>query len=128
MKKEKIITFTLKPGDQPNRAYTDWERLNAMTDEEIEANALADEDNPPLTPEQLAKFKPVKPIKQVDVKAIREKLGLSQAKFADYFGISVRTLQQWEQGRQQPNRTARNFLIVAAKEPQAVQRALGDQR
>jgi hypothetical protein len=37
---------------------TDWARLKAMTEEEIEANALADPDNPPMTPEELARMRP----------------------------------------------------------------------
>jgi putative transcriptional regulator len=51
-------------------------------------------------------------------------LGLSQAQFARCFGVSVRTLQDWEQHRHQPNQTARNFLMVIAKETKAVLRAL----
>lgn len=107
-----------------NAGKTDFERLHNMTDADLEKNALTDPDNLPLTLEQLAKFRPIKKRKKVNVRAIREKLGLSQEKFARYFGVSVRTLQDWEQHRHQPNRTAINFLIVVSKEPAAVQRAL----
>lgn len=107
-----------------NAGQTDFERLHNMTDADLEKNALTDPDNLPLTLEQLAKFRPIKKRKKVNVRAIREKLGLSQEKFARYFGVSVRTLQDWEQHRHQPNRTAINFLIVVSKEPAAVQRAL----
>lgn len=41
-----------------SKGGTDWARLEAMTDEEIEANALADPDNPPITAEELAKMRP----------------------------------------------------------------------
>ena len=95
-----------------------------MTDAEIESRALADKDNLPLTKQELASFKRVNPVKTLDIKAIRERLGLSQTEFASYFGISLRTLQQWEQGRQKPNPTALNFLKVVEREPLAVQRAL----
>ena len=55
-----------------------------------------------------------------DVAAIREEFGLSQAKFASLLGISVRTLQNWEQGRRTPQGPARVLLRVAAKHPRAV--------
>lgn len=55
-----------------------------------------------------------------DVAAIREGYGLSQAKFAALLGISVRTLQNWEQGRRRPHGPARVLLRVAARSPKAV--------
>ncbi|MEX2552236.1 MAG: helix-turn-helix domain-containing protein [Actinomycetota bacterium] len=55
-----------------------------------------------------------------DVAAIRAEYRLSQAKFAALLGISVRTLQNWEQGRRQPHGPARVLLRVAAKHPSAV--------
>ena len=55
-----------------------------------------------------------------DVTAIREAYGLSQAKFASLLGISVRTLQNWEQGRRSPRGPARVLLRVAARHPDAV--------
>jgi putative transcriptional regulator len=54
------------------------------------------------------------------VAEIREEYGLSQAKFAALIGISVRTLQNWEQGRRQPQGPAKVLLRVAAKHPRAV--------
>jgi putative transcriptional regulator len=54
------------------------------------------------------------------VTAIRERTGLSQAKFAGLLGVSVRTLQEWEQGRRAPSGAARTLLMVAAKNPQAL--------
>jgi putative transcriptional regulator len=57
---------------------------------------------------------------ETDVAVIREKYGLSQAKFAALLGISVRTLQNWEQGRRQPQGPARVLLKVAARHPRAV--------
>jgi DNA-binding transcriptional regulator YiaG len=122
--KGKLTTCTLKVTNKPKVGKTDLCRIKKMNEAELEANALKDEDNLPLTKKQLMKFKPVYPAKKVDVKAIREKLKLSQEKFAQYFGVSVRTLQDWEQHRHEPSHTARNFLLVVAKEPQAVQRAL----
>lgn len=47
----------------------------------------------------------------------REKSGLSQAKFAELLGVSVRTVQDWEQGRREPNAAARTLLKVAELHP-----------
>lgn len=54
------------------------------------------------------------------VAEIREKMGLSQSRFATLLGVSVRTLQDWEQGRRTPSGAARTLLLVAEKNPQAV--------
>lgn len=54
------------------------------------------------------------------VSAIREKTGLSQRQFAQLLGVSVRTLQDWEQGRRAPSGAARTLLRIAAKHPGAV--------
>ena len=59
-----------------------------------------------------------------DVRAIRLKLAKSQAEFASMIGISLATLQNWEQGRRHPEGPARALLRVAAKNPQAVAEAL----
>jgi len=50
---------------------------------------------------------------------IREKTGLSQSRFASLLGVSVRTLQDWEQRRRAPSGAARTLLLVVAKIPQA---------
>jgi putative transcriptional regulator len=63
-------------------------------------------------------------LKPVDVRAIRNKLGLSQADFATMIGVSVATLQNWEQGRRRPEGPAQALLKVAAANPQAVVDAL----
>jgi len=55
-----------------------------------------------------------------DVRAIRRKLAKSQEEFALMIGVSVATLQNWEQGRRRPEGPARALLRVAAKNPQAI--------
>lgn len=55
-----------------------------------------------------------------DVGDIREKTGLSQARFAALLGVSVRTLQDWEQGRRAPSGAARTLLLVADRNPRAL--------
>jgi putative transcriptional regulator len=54
------------------------------------------------------------------VSTIRKKTGLSQKQFAQLLGVSVRTLQEWEQGRRAPSGAARTLLLIAAKNPRAV--------
>ena len=55
-----------------------------------------------------------------EVAAIREKTGLSQARFAHLLGVSIRTLQDWEQGRRVPSGAARTLLLVANNNPRAL--------
>jgi putative transcriptional regulator len=61
---------------------------------------------------------------EVDVKAIRKKLGMTQAEFARSFGFGLDAVQNWEQGRRRPEGAARAFLKVIDREPDAVRRAL----
>jgi putative transcriptional regulator len=61
---------------------------------------------------------------EIDVKKIREDMGMSQSEFADYFGFSVRTLQEWEQWRSFPRGVAKSFLILLQREPDMVRKAL----
>ena len=62
---------------------------------------------------------------QTDVRAIRYKLKQSQTEFATMLGVSVSTLQGWEDGRHQPDGPAQALLRVAAKNPKMVAKALG---
>ncbi len=61
---------------------------------------------------------------EIDVKSIRNGLGLTQPEFSLRFGFDVRAVQDWEQKRRQPDRAARILLTVIAHEPEAVERAL----
>ena len=55
-----------------------------------------------------------------DVSKVREKTGLSQARFAELLGVSVRTLQDWEQGRRAPSGAARTLIMIADRNPSAL--------
>mgnify|MGYP005866418253 FL=1 len=59
-------------------------------------------------------------INSPSIASIREKTGLSQARFAELLGVSVRTLQDWEQGRRAPSGAARTLLVIAERNPQAL--------
>jgi putative transcriptional regulator len=61
---------------------------------------------------------------RVNVKKIRTRLGLSQESFAQTYGFALSAVRDWEQGRRQPERSARILLRVVEKEPEAVTRAL----
>lgn len=60
----------------------------------------------------------------INAKSVRKRLGKSQAAFARMIGVSVATLQNWEQGRRRPDGPAQALLKVAAKNPEAVAAAL----
>lgn len=61
---------------------------------------------------------------EVDVKAIRSSMGLSQEAFALRFGFTPSSVREWEQRRRKPEASARVLLTVIAREPEAVERAL----
>jgi putative transcriptional regulator len=70
-----------------------------------------------------AKFRVTLPA-DIDVKAIRAKLKLTQPEFAQRFSIALGTLRDWEQHRRAPDGPARVLLKIIEREPAAVQRAL----
>jgi len=70
-------------------------------------------------PSRVFRFRPA------DIRSIRVTLGKSQSEFALMIGVSVSTLQNWEQGRRSPEGPARALLKVAAENPKAVADALG---
>ena len=98
---------------------TDWAALPHLTEDEINAAALTDPDNPPRTPER------EKHLKRVPrVKVMRRALRLTQEEFAARFRIPLGTLRDWEQGRSEPDQTAGAYLKVIATDPEGVWKAL----
>ncbi len=61
---------------------------------------------------------------EIDVKAIRGKLGMTQEEFAGRFGFSIKTLRHWEQKQRVPEGPTRAYLLVIDRNPKAVQKAL----
>lgn len=120
MSKTGITRVTVKPGETPPRGETDWARVSAMTDDDVIAAALADPDAQPLTAEQLANMRRVS-----RVKALRQRLGMTQVEFAEAFGLPVSTLRDWEQNRCVPDAPARALLRAIEREPETMRRLLG---
>ena len=86
-----------------------------MTETEVHAAALSDLDAQPLTAERLATMRRV-----VNVKKLRERLGLTQQAFAEAYGIPVGTLRDWEQRRKNPDAPARAYLEVIEADPERI--------
>jgi putative transcriptional regulator len=113
--------FTLDPNSPPRLPAEQKARLDAMTDAEITAAAQSDSDNPPLTRQELDRVAAARRVREV-----RAHTGLSQAMFARTYRINVGRLRDLEQGRTQPDSAVLAYLAVIDKEPEAVQRALGE--
>lgn len=100
---------------------SDWARVDALTEAEVEANALADPDNPPVSAERLERLRLVP-----QAKAIRQRLNLTQEEFAARFQLRLGTIRDWEQGLKRPDRAAQVLLRVIEKHPEAVLSALAE--
>ena len=70
------------------------------------------------------RFDPVQAPETIDVRSIRQRMGLSQAVFASAFGLSLYTFRNWEQGKRQPDPAARAYLRVIEVAPDVVRQAL----
>jgi putative transcriptional regulator len=105
----------------------DLKRIRSTTDEDIARWVAEDPDTPPeLAPGTKVRLVRNPPLP--DVKGLRKRLGLTQAEFARHFGLSRRTIEQWEQGRAIPDRPARILLAVIESDPRAVERAVAGNR
>jgi putative transcriptional regulator len=102
----------------------DRQRVCATTDEDIARQSAADPDTAPDMAGE-AGWHVVRRPAVPDVRRVRAQLGLSQAAFARRFGLSTRTVQEWEQGRAVPDQPARVLLKVIADAPETVARVVG---
>jgi putative transcriptional regulator len=114
-----MARFILDPNNPPRMSAEALARLDALTDAEITAAALSDPDNPPWTPEEMARIAMARRIQ-----AIRRRIGLSQAQFAAEYRINVGRLRDLEQGRTRPDSAMLAYLTVIEREPDLVKRAL----
>ena len=97
--------------DQYGMRPENWHRLRNKTAEEIRAAAVADPDNPPLTPEQLARLG--RPL----CKVVRHKLRMGREEFAAVYGIPLDTLTAWERGEAAPSATEIAYLKLIERAP-----------
>jgi putative transcriptional regulator len=91
---------------------TDWNKIDSMTDDDLARQIAANPDSAPdMAPE-------------VDVRAIRRAAGMTQAKFAETYEFSIRTVQEWERGAKRPSGPARTLLRAIKADPEGLRRAL----
>lgn len=115
--------YVVTDDDRPDRPRTDWARLEAMTEEEIRANAESDPDSAILTDAQLERG-----VLGREIRLLRQGLALTQEEFADRFGITPETVRDWERGRRSPDAVSRTLLCVIVTDPDLVARVVQDDR
>jgi putative transcriptional regulator len=116
MKKGSTTRFRLNAKKPPK---SDWRAFDAMSEADRHRAALADADARPATKAQLARARRVP-----SVRALRQKLDLTQEQFAARFHLPLGTVRDWEQGAHRPDKAAQVLLTIIAKDPDAVARAL----
>src|SRR5258708_9661734 len=121
MKSGGIMKVSRNPGDPLPDTGTDWAKVDALSDAEIRAGALADPDAQPLSPHDAGRL-----TKLINVKKLRERLGQTQEAFASTYRIPLGTLRDWEQRRKHPDAPARAYLLVIAQDPDRVAALLHD--
>ena len=107
-----MARLTLDPNKPPELSPEDRARYDALTDDEIDHIAEADEENPPLGDEQLDRM-----VAARDVREAREATGLGQHAFATALAIPIATMRNWEQARVMPEPAARTLLRLVAADP-----------
>ncbi|WP_168201660.1 helix-turn-helix domain-containing protein [Phreatobacter aquaticus] len=111
--------FFLDPNNLPALDPDFERRMNALSPEQIEQNALDDPDNPPWTEEELDRG-----VAGRKVRLLRQSLGLSQPEFAERYRINLARLRDIEQGRTMPDSAFLAYITVIETEREAVDRAL----
>ena len=74
---------------------------------------------------KLGKIGRIETVELLPVVEARQKSGLSQSRFADLLGVSIRTLQDWEQGRRKPSRAAASLIQIANQRPDVLHEVFG---
>lgn len=120
MKKESTTKFKLNPKKPPK---SDWRAFDAMSEEERHRAAVSDPDAQPASEAQLARARRVP-----SVRALRQKLKLTQQEFAARFHLPLGTVRDWEQGAHRPDKAAQVLLTVIARDQDAVASALERQQ
>jgi putative transcriptional regulator len=103
---------TLSEAARAALVATDWAKMDATTDADI-ARQIGS--NPDAAPDMA----PV-----IDVRAIRQATGMTQAEFAAAYEFSVRTIQEWERGAKRPSGPARTLLRAIKGDPEGLRKAL----
>jgi putative transcriptional regulator len=102
----------------------DWERIDAMTDEDIARQIAEDPDVAPDMSETLERGE-FEVVWGIDLAHIRSKTGLDQTAFAARFGLPSEELVDWETAGRVPNRTIWMYLKLIEREPEIASRAAG---
>ena len=119
MSKTGTTRVIVKPGNRLASGRTDWARVRGMTDAEAQTAAQTDPDAQPLAANQLPHMQRVS-----RVKVLRQRLGMTQAQFAEAFHLPITTLRDWEQHRSTPDAPARALLLAIERGPEVVRRLL----
>lgn len=98
----------------------DWVKLEVTTEEEIGRHEAEDG----AADFAMEDAVPIQRPARVDLRAVRQRLNLSQEDFASAFGLDIQVVRAWEKGEREPDQAARVLLAVIAREPDAVRRAL----
>ena len=112
------VRYTLDFNNLPKLSEEEKLRLDAMTEEEIEANALSDPDNPPLTDDELKRGWHSR-----EIRLARQSTGLSQVAFAERYGLTAGRLRDLEQGRSYDGAVTA-YCMAIAQNPDQVARAV----
>lgn len=118
-----IVTYVYDPATHQGLSEETKARLDAMTPEEIEANALSDSDNPPWTEEELERGRYSRFVRRT-----REATGLTQAQFAETYRINLARLRDAERGRYAPDSALEAYILLIRNDPEGVRHVLETQR
>lgn len=115
------VVFRRKLGKTPRFTEEERARLLAMTDKQVEAGAVSDPDNPPVSEERLRRMALAR-----EVRLVREKAGLSQPEFAARFHIGLARLRDFEQARSEPDFPMLAYLRVISDHPGVAEEVVSD--